>query len=254
MEKVIEKVACAVTAFNVAVGIQSSSFKYGVFTHIVPRLEVVLGNGDVRTCDEMGPNRELFHMLAVSYGTLGIVTLVVVELRPALAYVRSEYVLFNDVKQFADELMRRTRAQQRDFLEGLCLAPTEFVIISSSFVAAPAATDVVFDPLPENNDTGELYYYQFVRRQIKKKAHADVIPTYSFLFRSQALPSLLSCPLVSVSCSVSVLFWSASLTGNLHRCELMVVERVCMGTCFLQPTLVVHSAAFGGRSRRTCRT
>jgi hypothetical protein len=51
----------------------NSSFRFGVLTHIVPRIEVVLGNGEVRVCDARGENKELYYLLAASYGTLGIV-------------------------------------------------------------------------------------------------------------------------------------------------------------------------------------
>ena len=73
---------------------ESSSFRHGPFDATVNWVEIVVGNGDVmrasRTTDE---NTDLFWGAASSFGTLGVVTLLEVQLQDAKPCVRLEYSL-----------------------------------------------------------------------------------------------------------------------------------------------------------------
>ena len=60
----------------------SSSHRHGAFHDACSYLTVVLGNGTVVTCSKED-NAELFHSIAGSQGTLGIVALAGVECEEA---------------------------------------------------------------------------------------------------------------------------------------------------------------------------
>ena len=72
---------------------ESSGFKYGFFDRIVNWIEIVLPNGEVVTAS---PNerQDLFHGAAGSFGTLGVTTLLEVQLvesvTPFLVLVRCD--------------------------------------------------------------------------------------------------------------------------------------------------------------------
>jgi len=63
-------------------GGESSSFRWGTFDRIVNRIEIVLGNGDVVWASDQ-ERADLFNGSAGAFGTLGILTLLEVQLIPA---------------------------------------------------------------------------------------------------------------------------------------------------------------------------
>ena len=170
-------------------GIQTSAFKFGVFTHSVIEMEVVLGDGSVVNCST-SENVELFTFMPESHGTLGIVTLVKVALQPALPYVRSTYRHFETLAQFVAVFDRMVRAQRGAYLEGLVLAKDSYLIIESNFASASESKGKrQFDPSAERFVNGGKYYYQYIRQDVVKNKKLvvgeDYIDTWEFLFRPQ---------------------------------------------------------------------
>lgn len=167
-------------------GIQTSSFKFGVFTHTVLSMTVMLGNGDILVCDDNN-NAELFVHMVESYGTLGIVLAAEVELTAALPMVRSTYKLFSDVDQFVAHLYEATKAGRGAFLEGLVLRKGQYLAIEGSFTPSTDGLPF-FDPGPDRVADGEKWYWQYIAQDVvgnddRVRITADAIPTYSYLFR-----------------------------------------------------------------------
>ena len=85
---------------------ESSSFRYGAFDSTINWIEIVLPNGDIakasRTTNE---KTDLFWGAASAFGTLGVVTLLEVQLREAKPYVRLSYSLHDKVDA-VDEKIR----------------------------------------------------------------------------------------------------------------------------------------------------
>jgi FAD/FMN-containing dehydrogenase len=77
---------------------ESSSYRYGAFDATVNWIEIVLPDGHVtkasRTTDE---KTDLFWGAASSFGTLGVVTLLEVQLREAKSYVQLTYSLHDEL-------------------------------------------------------------------------------------------------------------------------------------------------------------
>jgi Delta24-sterol reductase len=167
-------------------GIQTSAFKYGVFSHTVVMMEVVLGNGEVVQCDAT-TNAELFVAIPESCGTLGIITLAAVSLTPAAPWVRSIYHHYNNLSRFVAAYHDMVKAHQSAFLEGLVVSSNSYLIIQSDFVTSADGLPV-YHPEPEDTDHGEPYYYQYVRQRVLRHGEIaieqDAIPTWEFLFRS----------------------------------------------------------------------
>src|SRR5437762_3789194 len=69
---------------------ESSSFKYGYFNETVNSVEIVLGNGDVVTASDK-ENPDLFHGASGAVGSLGITTLLELQLIQAKKYVKATY-------------------------------------------------------------------------------------------------------------------------------------------------------------------
>ncbi|KAK3059845.1 hypothetical protein LTS18_009928, partial [Coniosporium uncinatum] len=69
---------------------ESSSFKYGLFDGTVNRIEVVLSDGEIVQASD-SERSDLFYGAAGSCGTLGVITLLELQLVEAKPYVELEY-------------------------------------------------------------------------------------------------------------------------------------------------------------------
>ena len=67
---------------------ESSSFKHGFFDRTINKVEMVLADGSVVTCSD-SERADLFHGAAGAVGTLGITTLVELQLIQATRYVET---------------------------------------------------------------------------------------------------------------------------------------------------------------------
>ncbi|KAK7790541.1 hypothetical protein R5R35_000940 [Gryllus longicercus] len=113
-------------------GIESSSHKYGLFQHICKSYELVLADGSVVTCSKDN-NSELFYSIPWSYGSLGFLTAVEIQIIPATKYVKLEYKpvrsLDEAVSVFKEETLKTT---QNQFVEGLMFNKEEGVIMTGN--------------------------------------------------------------------------------------------------------------------------
>lgn len=88
---------------------ESSSFRYGLFDNTINWIEIVLPNGHVtKAARTTGKNTDLFWGAASAFGTLGVVTLLEVQLREAKAYVQLTYSLRNSVADVNAKLREET--------------------------------------------------------------------------------------------------------------------------------------------------
>lgn len=85
---------------------ESSSFRYGAFDTTINWIEIVLPSGNItkasRTTNE---NTDLFWGAASAFGTLGVVTLLEVQLRPAKRYVQLTYSLHDKVAGASSKIL-----------------------------------------------------------------------------------------------------------------------------------------------------
>ncbi len=82
------------------IGIESSSFRYGLVHETITEVEVLLGDGRVVTCNAANEYSDLFFALPNSYGTLGYVLKLKVKLIPIKAFVKLSYQHFVSPKDY----------------------------------------------------------------------------------------------------------------------------------------------------------
>src|ERR1051325_2554382 len=80
-------------------GIESSSFKFGLVHESVESMDILLGDGRLVHCS-CRENRDLFFGFPNSYGTLGYALRLTVRLIPAKPYVRLVHARFSDPKSY----------------------------------------------------------------------------------------------------------------------------------------------------------
>jgi FAD/FMN-containing dehydrogenase len=159
-------------------GIQSSSHRYGVFTHTLAGVEVALGDGSVVWASPE-QNADLFAALPGSLGTLGIVTAATLRLMPSARYVRSTYRRYRSLDAYLaafEQALDRTT-----YMEGVVYAPDCYVIVAGELVDDPSGLPRRRPDLP-----GEPYYYQHVRAAAEGRVPPeDVVETTAYLSRSE---------------------------------------------------------------------
>ncbi|HVZ12111.1 MAG TPA: FAD-binding protein [Patescibacteria group bacterium] len=151
------------------VGIESSSFKYGLFHQNVTEMEILTPKGEVIVCTPT-KNSDLFYGIPNSYGTLGYILRLKIKLKKVKKYVHLEYLHYNRQDKFLTDYKELSDSKQKhDFIEGLVYSPKSFVVSIGTFV----------DEAPYSNDyTHMKSYYKSVEER-----NEDYLETGHFIFR-----------------------------------------------------------------------
>jgi len=138
------------------VGIESTSFRYGLVHESILEMDVLTGGGEVVTCTPDNEHRDLFYGLPNSYGTLGYVLKLKARTIPVKPYVRLEHIHHTDAQdcfRHVDELCNDPGV---DFLDGTLFEPGRLYISVGRFVdEAPYVSDYTFENI----------YYQSIRER-----------------------------------------------------------------------------------------
>jgi FAD/FMN-containing dehydrogenase len=168
--------------------LESMSYRYGGFHDRCLEYEVVSGRGEVILCSRQN-NRDLFEMIHGSYGTLGFISKITMELLPAKPYVHMHYHTFRTLADFWAFLKERCEKSDYDFVDAIVHAPDCLVVCLGQMVeTAPYTT--AYDWL-------RVFYKSTSTRQ------EEYLTTYDYFFRydtechwlSRTVPMLESWPM-----------------------------------------------------------
>jgi Delta24-sterol reductase len=106
---------------------ESSSFKHGFFEHTVNWIEVVLPNGQVVTASRTD-KPDLFYGAASSFGTLGVTTLLEVQLIKASAFVELTYLPVSSAPEAVQKIQDATKDTSIDYIDGILFSRESGVI------------------------------------------------------------------------------------------------------------------------------
>ena len=127
------------------VGIEASSFRYGLVHETLLALEVLLADGSVVRCTPDNDHRDLFFGFANSYGTLGYALRVTARTIPVKPFVRLEHRCHADPAAFFADLDEQC-AGDADFVDGVVFGPRELVLSVGRFADhAPYTSDYSFE-------------------------------------------------------------------------------------------------------------
>ncbi|EAQ93620.1 hypothetical protein CHGG_01855 [Chaetomium globosum CBS 148.51] len=165
---------------------ESSSFRYGAFETTVNWIEIVLASGEVTRASKT-EKPDLFWGAASAFGTLGVVTLLEVQLRDAARYVELTY---RHVKGF-DEVVSVIKSETaddtpNDYVDGIAFSLNSTIICTGRLV----------DKLPAGASPRQFlrardpWFYVHAQRVEKRLRHqppnaveVDHIPLTDYLFR-----------------------------------------------------------------------
>ena len=136
-------------------GIESSSFKYGLVHEGIEELDIVTGDGRIVTCTS-SRNQDLFFAFPNSYGTLGYALRLKLRLVPVERYVHVAHSRFSHPSDFFSEICRLQEDHATAFLEGTVFGRNEMYISQGRF--SPDASQV-------SDYTQMAIYYRSIQRR-----------------------------------------------------------------------------------------
>ena len=155
-------------------GIGGTSHRYGMQSDNVLELEVVTGDGSVRTCSPTA-HADLFDAVRAGLGRCGIVTRATLALVPAPERVRRYTLRYPDLATFAGDQELLVRERRADHLQGTVRAEGGVWRHQVEVVVFGDGTD-----LPDLRDCG-------ADRQVEEltyREHADAFDRFTALLRS----------------------------------------------------------------------
>jgi FAD/FMN-containing dehydrogenase len=108
---------------------ESSGFKYGFFDCIVNWIEIVLANGEVVRASRE-EREDLFNGAAGGFGTLGVTTLLEIQLIKSKQYVELTYHPIHSITEALTKMDAVTNDPTNDFVDGIQFSKDKVVIVT----------------------------------------------------------------------------------------------------------------------------
>ncbi|KAH8167712.1 hypothetical protein CIB48_g532 [Xylaria polymorpha] len=161
-------------------GGESSSGRHGPFDSTVNSIEIVVPNGDILRASKT-EKPDLFWGAASAFGTVGIVTLLEVQLQDATQYVKLTHYPIRNFNEALRKLQEQVADTSVEFVDGIVFSPSKIVICAGSLV----------DTLPSGAKPRRYlgrrdpWFYLNVQKIAMKSSSAvvDYVPLVDYLFR-----------------------------------------------------------------------
>ena len=153
------------------IGIESSSFRYGLVHETILEMDILLGTGEVVTCTPINEYKELFFGFPNSYGTLGYALRLKITLIPAKAFVKIERRSYTEATRFFQDLetiCRDARATgSYDYIDGVVFDEQTHILNLATFVdEAPFISDYTYQ---------HIYYKSIPEKTVDYLTASDYI-------------------------------------------------------------------------------
>jgi len=163
---------------------ESSSFKYGFFDRTVVEAEVVLANGEVVVASG-DANQELFEGLRGSFGTLGVLTLVKLQLIKVKQNVEITYHPTTSIDHAMQLLQEETRKDGTDYIDGILFSKTSGVIVTGRLTSSPPSPTL---PLRRFSRPWNEWFWIHAKSLVTahpspNKPVTELVPIEDYLFR-----------------------------------------------------------------------
>lgn len=161
---------------------ESSSFRHGFFDASVNWIEMVLPNGEITTASKTN-QPDLFWGAASSFGTLGVVTLLEVQLRPAKPLIELRYYSTSSMDEAMQVFQKATDDPAIEYLDGIVYARDHVVVCAGRPVNADPTN---YAPVRFTRPWDEWYYLHVLKRSSQASASrpaVDYVPIVDYLFR-----------------------------------------------------------------------
>lgn len=161
---------------------ESSSFRHGFFESTIDRVEIVLGDGRLVFASRH-ENHDLFRGVCGSFGTLGVITMLEVQLVDAKPYVELQYWPVSTASDAVRNIETHTDNEEVQYLDGIMFAKDSGLLMTGRMV----------DLEPSNSHLSRQQYRRpwdpwfFLRAkeilETSQKGYTELIPLKDYLFR-----------------------------------------------------------------------
>ena len=108
-------------------------YRYGAFHNLCQSYELVLSDGSVVTCDKHN-HRDLYDAIPVSYGTLGFLVSVNIDIIPYKPYLKHTYYSVSSIDELVNKFEKETEDPSNDTVEGIMFSKEKSVVMSGQYV------------------------------------------------------------------------------------------------------------------------
>ena len=161
---------------------ESSSFKHGFFNRTMNYAEMVLADGKLVTCS----NKEmpdLFHGAAGAVGSLGVITLVELQLIEAKQFVETTYYPVSSLAEAVSKIKQVTSDPDLDYVDGIIFSKDQGAVITGRMTNSPSDAQ---NPCTRHfSNADDPWFYIHVHDVITgtDRPSTDIIPLAEYLFR-----------------------------------------------------------------------
>ncbi|MCJ1405257.1 hypothetical protein MMC11_008484 [Xylographa trunciseda] len=159
---------------------ESSSFKYGYFNETVNLVEMVLGNGDIISASNH-ENQDLFRGASGAVGSLGITSLLELQLVQARRYVKATYHSVRSVGEAIEKVREEILNTELDYVDGILFSQEHGVVVTGCMT-----NDLPATAQAQNfNNASDPWYYLHVKEKTLRSVEPiiEYIPLAEYLFR-----------------------------------------------------------------------
>lgn len=167
---------------------ESSSFRHGWFDDTVRSVEMVLPDGEVVTAHnpaldsspESAKYADLYRGAAGAVGTLGVTTMLELNLIQAKKFVRTRYQRTNSVAEAISLVKEATADEKNDYVDGILYSKNHGVVITGQMTdEKPSAA-----PIQTFSRARDPWFYLHVESRTRADATAEeYVPLAEYLFR-----------------------------------------------------------------------
>jgi len=160
---------------------ESSSYKHGLFDRTIIGIELILGNGEV-VWASAAHHRDLFFTAAGSCGSLGVITLLKLELIDAKDYVELEYVPVKSTNEAVEQFRCYQEDDSVEYMDGIMYS------MNSGVVMLGRLTNKSTHRIQRFDRATDAWFYMHAEDMLKHvdgkgATYKEEIPIRSYLFR-----------------------------------------------------------------------
>jgi FAD/FMN-containing dehydrogenase len=153
-------------------GIESTSFRSGLPHESVREMEIMTGDGSVVVARPDNEHADLFRGFPNSYGTLGYVLRLVIDVEQVLPFVRLRHVPFSSAEECAKTITEVCQSREFDgapvdFVDGTVFSASEMYLTLGCY-----ATDAAE---PSDYTGNRIYYRSIQQRRVDHLRIADYL-------------------------------------------------------------------------------
>ena len=238
-------------------GVETTSYKYGMIHHIVKSIEIILPNGNIKKInrdiiDENDEYNGLFQCISGSFNTIALVTAVQIELIPNInknTLVEMDYIFFDNKYKFMDDMTKLCTktlyTKKYDFVEGLRLRDFNdkgYVLCLGKILSISQSKKINRNKIFNMSQWYTLYWFAHIceifRRRINhdKKEYKEYMYIRDYLFRHDRgvfwnTPGKID-PIGYKKFGIkhiSEKFWFRFIFGGLTSCTKMMIFKKLRG-------------------------